>query len=423
MGQGQSIPGKDGADGRDGKDSTVPGPPGPVGPPGESIRGPPGPEGPRGPVGDIASDSALKASLQPKTIWCADGDICLMPPGKNGIQWDGGLKKISQDANYLTLSSDKDFIVRKGDRDVVFSNDEVAFAKNKSAHFGYTYDKEVNAGKIGYGIFSGGDAGQLDIIGGGKSGKARSVAIYDALKLGSGYLRQDDDYIRLLEDPNNTSTFKKGFAANHFWAKDSFYGDNGSMNLVAEIKDLKKKSKNFDINGDYVGWGKFTPTEFQTMWNNSNLIGPKQVKVGDSYFRQDDDWVRLLSNPADGASYQKGLAVDTFWAKNGIFADQGKMDLVAEIRSLKKKTQHWNESGQYVGWGVWTPDVFKSVYEKSQNSVQLGGSGEGKGGVGTRFKLVSDGRYGTKPSIYTSYDSGYRDAVDGDWSKLHLEAI
>lgn len=361
MGQGQSIPGKDGADGRDGKDgkdSMIPGPPGPVGPPGESIRGPPGPEGPRGPPGDIASDSALKTSLQPKTIWCADGDICLMPPGKNGIQWDGGLKKISQDANYLTLSSDKDFIVRKGDRDVVFSNDEVAFAKNKSAHFGYTYDKEVNAGKIGYGIFSGGDAGHLDIVGGGKSGKARSVAIYDALKLGSGYLRQDDDYIRLLEDPNNTSTFKKGFAANHFWAKDSFYGDNGNMNIVAEIKALKNKTKNLNANGDleYPGLN-FTADAMSSMWNNSQTVP-----------------------------------------------------------GLVNKTKHWDNNGNYVGWGTFTPDAFKAVWTKSQNSVQYT---DDVVGIKSRKRIANN----DANVHFSTYDSGYKSNWDNDYGKLQFIKI
>lgn len=44
----------------------------------------------KGPPGNIANDDAsLKSSLVPRTLWCADGDICSAPDGKNWIRHPG----------------------------------------------------------------------------------------------------------------------------------------------------------------------------------------------------------------------------------------------------------------------------------------------------------------------------------------------
>jgi hypothetical protein len=48
---------------------------------------------------------------------------------------------------------------------------------------------------------------------------------------------------------------------------------------------------------------------------NSNNYG-----VGDTNLSQADDWIRLLQNPADVNSYNKGLAAKNLWARDSLFA-------------------------------------------------------------------------------------------------------
>jgi hypothetical protein len=45
----------------------------------------------KGEPGNIGSDAALKTALLPRTLWCADGDVCQLPSGKNGIDIGGVL--------------------------------------------------------------------------------------------------------------------------------------------------------------------------------------------------------------------------------------------------------------------------------------------------------------------------------------------
>ena len=49
-------------------------------------------------------------------------------------------------------------------------------------NFGSDQEKEVNAGKIGYGTFDGGANGTLNIVGAGKNGQPRQVQVWESLK-------------------------------------------------------------------------------------------------------------------------------------------------------------------------------------------------------------------------------------------------
>lgn len=59
------------------------GPPGPIGPIGpQGPIGPIGPQGPQGLSGEVTNDY-LKAN----SLWCADGQICVIPSTKTGIDF------------------------------------------------------------------------------------------------------------------------------------------------------------------------------------------------------------------------------------------------------------------------------------------------------------------------------------------------
>ncbi len=66
---------------------------GPQGPQGErgiqGERGPQGATGAQGPAGNIANDASLRSSLTPRTLWCADGDVCVVPDGTRFIRHSG----------------------------------------------------------------------------------------------------------------------------------------------------------------------------------------------------------------------------------------------------------------------------------------------------------------------------------------------
>jgi len=62
--------------------------------------------------------------------------------------------------------------------------------------------------------------------------------INGSVKIGAAYLKQDDSWVRILSDPNNTGTYDKGLAARNLWTNGSLQiGDwtisqNGDGHLV-----------------------------------------------------------------------------------------------------------------------------------------------------------------------------------------------
>lgn len=362
MGQAQSVPGpkgdtglpgrdgKDGLPGKNGADSQIPGPRGEVGPAGPISTVP----GPKGDTGSIANDTDVRTAMQPKTLWCADGDVCILPAGKNGLQWAGGLTKIVNDGNDFILKSDKNISLQRGLNSVTINENTIDIPKDKALHFGVGYAKETNAGKMGYGIFTGGETGTLDIVGAGAVGKTRHVRIYDSLRLGDAYLKQDGEYLRMLKDPNDTASFEKNFAANNYWAKGTYYANNGTVDLLSEINTLKAKTKNLNMNGDIeVNSLIFTPEALGKVWNNSE-----------------------------------------------------------KVPSLVNKTKHWNEAGNYVGYGEFGPVQFRDLWE---NTVRYDQS---------VFGIQSIKRYGTEPSMMSAYGGvKWTDATDGDWGKFKIKRV
>lgn len=68
---------------------------------------------------------------------------------------------------------------------LVQNGNQLCLANNTTANFGYDVaGKEVNAGRMGYGVFSQG--GALDIVGAGSTAGLRKVQMYDSLTVNSG---------------------------------------------------------------------------------------------------------------------------------------------------------------------------------------------------------------------------------------------
>jgi hypothetical protein len=85
------------------------GTPGPAGPSG--IRGDTGPlgakgdKGDKGDTGNIGDANAVKAAMQPNTLWCADGDFCKLP-NKKGIQGNGDFNIQLASKNGIVFSNE-----------------------------------------------------------------------------------------------------------------------------------------------------------------------------------------------------------------------------------------------------------------------------------------------------------------------------
>jgi hypothetical protein len=182
------------------------------------------------------------------SLWCADGEMCKIPDNKKGIDWGFGGSKIYDNGNLIIESDDivytrvkgKDVVTtvadgmnldngnpsgfvavnlqnqgslfRNGDKRtddggpkmmtlrngdgslrLIASTNDIQVPGGNTLHFGAGYEKEESAGKIGYGIFDGGAGGTLNIVGGGKTGQARGVRIYDRLHLGTWTIQESTD--------------------------------------------------------------------------------------------------------------------------------------------------------------------------------------------------------------------------------------
>jgi hypothetical protein len=211
----------------------------------------------RGERGEIGSPEAVETALKGKTMWCADGSLCKVPgnattsslivsyntsgtsiypdntagnltfPGFGGGGW-GRVFTIKGESNVgMTLQSlDTDSqIWMKKDIDggyLQFWNPKdrsstcytcsnflfggssignVSFMQNMTLEFGKGLNKEVNAGKIGYGRFDTcdtqavaqgrcqqselGRAFSLNIVGAGTDSSNRTVRIWDRLQIGN----------------------------------------------------------------------------------------------------------------------------------------------------------------------------------------------------------------------------------------------
>jgi hypothetical protein len=77
--------------------------------------------------------------------------------------------------------------------------------------------------------------------------------------------------------------------------------------------------------------------------------GKKGIQLGDTIISQSDDWVRLLSNPTDTGSYNRGLAAKNLYASGKVFA--GGRDILAELDNLKANTIKVRDDIRMYAWG------------------------------------------------------------------------
>jgi len=142
---------------------------------------------------------------------------------------------------------------------------------------------------------------------------------------------------KLGKDDNVTTRIVTGLQDNTAFAKtlsdkltdetgafrDRLRGDKGAPGELASSKEAVKK-------GLY-------DTKY-TMWCADGDIcqvpaSNKGIKIGDTVLSQADDWVRLLSNPDDKNSYNRGVAAKKLWAKDNLWVRD--RDILAELDKLK----------------------------------------------------------------------------------------
>ena len=75
-------------------------------------------------------------------------------------------------------------------------------------------------------------------------------------------------------------------------------GQNGSLNLV--------------------GGGKNGQARVVRVWD--------ALQLGDTYFRQDDDWVRLTGDKNNPSAYNRGLAAKQLWARDNIYTPKLRLE-------------------------------------------------------------------------------------------------
>ena len=75
----------------------------------------------------------------------------------------------------------------------------------------------------------------------------------------------------------------------------------------------------------------------------------KSVAIQDNTFAMADNWIRLLKNPADHNSYDKGIAAKTLWAQGTVYINNGGKDVGAELKRLEEKIE-WVLNDKIVNW-------------------------------------------------------------------------
>ena len=162
--------GRSGATGSTGSTGSA----GPVGP-----VGPIGPTGPVGPKGDGYDSASSVAYLKKVVMWCADGELCSIPVGKNTVSFpNGGTIKDTGDVtitslnnvvkvpqrlvigNHELVSEGNTLVVKQGSKVIAqFSsaNDKMRVYKNSDGQPPFLYFND----KGGFGVYPDG-LGQLN---------------------------------------------------------------------------------------------------------------------------------------------------------------------------------------------------------------------------------------------------------------------
>lgn len=159
----------------------------------------------KGDTGSIASDAALKASIQPKTIWCAEGELCDIPTGKKGIKWGYGGSRIHDD-NELTIESDN--IIRfKTGNNVTMA--EISNVNSDKSGLNVNVLRGLPTGTGRLHLYSDEKLYLLpksETIIGKEWGGSGNLSVQGELKLGSWVIKDEGEFL----------TFKKGDGAKYF---------------------------------------------------------------------------------------------------------------------------------------------------------------------------------------------------------------
>jgi hypothetical protein len=171
--------------------------------------------GPKGVDGNIGDQAALKSNLFEKgnTMWCADGEFCQIPDKKKGGDL-GGIRLSDKWSGYPDAQ-------RNGKWTSEISNDTDGFKK-------------------------------LMIVGNKSGGGARRVGIWDELQVHGNLLvdgqtikfhdtnfGRRDDWIRILQNPDDLNSYNVGIAAKNLWARDKLWV--AGRDILAEIDDIKNR--------------------------------------------------------------------------------------------------------------------------------------------------------------------------------------
>lgn len=217
------------------------------------------------------------SNLRSSTMWCADGELCMVPTTYKDA--NGASKPITG------ISLNKNWTLKGTGNDLAFSNTTTGNISlsgdiiHNNIKFSNQWSGFPDAPNSANNAEISNDISgfkQLMVVGNRSGGSERRVGIWDTLNV------------------------------------------NGKLNVK---KDTSKSigSGNAEIEGDVSVAGNLKLKDV-------NFVSG----TGEDY------WVRLLSNPADGTTYNRGLAAKDVWARDKLFVNN--RDILAEIDDLKKNT-------------------------------------------------------------------------------------
>jgi hypothetical protein len=128
-----------------------------------------------------------------------------------------------------------------------------------------------------------------------------------------------------------------------------FFGDNvimsGDNSWILHSPDDGRKGLYIvpGRNGDNWEWDKVTSIESDGSINTSGLTVKNGVlSLGDTKLSGNkDEWIRLLSDPNDLGSYNKGLAGKNLWARDRLWV--ANRDILSELDNLNSKIMSKDE--------------------------------------------------------------------------------
>lgn len=247
---------------------------GPLGPQGnKGDKGDTGPFGPKGDKGDTGPNGP-KGDIGP-----SGGPVG--PIGPQGPKGDKGADGTTQDFTKLMYFADGTVGVSPAN---LFVTKNV---QNKADATSSEISNDTTTASVK----------ALALYGNSSSG-TKKVNIYDHLSVNGNIDIPNSSFIR----------FGTGFERQQDSGQISYGKHDGGADGTLNI----------------VGGGKATP-RVTRFWD--------AIQLGSAIFRQDDDWVRIISDKNSPYSYDKGLAAKNLYADNKILV-RGR-DIIAELDDLK----------------------------------------------------------------------------------------